>query len=38
LSLHRTSIGGMELTDYALDEGEFCEVSLEELSSKVFGE
>ena len=38
LSLHRTSIGGMELSDYALDEGEFCEVSLGELSSKVFGE
>lgn len=36
LSLHRKSTGGMELSDYNLREGEFCEVSLEEISSRVF--
>ena len=38
LSLHRISIGGMELSDYDLGEGEFCEISAEEVSSGVFGE
>jgi len=38
LSLHRISIGGMELSDYDLGQGEFCEISAEEVSSGVFGE
>ncbi|MBK70205.1 MAG: hypothetical protein CMB53_02245 [Euryarchaeota archaeon] len=38
LSLHRESTGNMELSDYGLVEGEFCEISLKEISSRIFNE
>ena len=33
--LHRLSIGKMLLSDYGLDEGDFCEVELGEISNKI---
>lgn len=35
VDLHRLSIGNMVLSDYELAEGDFCEVELEEISSKI---
>ncbi|MBP50510.1 MAG: pseudouridine synthase [Candidatus Thalassarchaeaceae archaeon] len=38
VDLHRLSIGNMVLSDYGLDEGDFCEVELGEISSKILND